>query len=145
MVSFAATVGEIFKIVGAFPEGFCVVSDRIVCVTTGTIETATWPTLTVYIFSTEVRELFSVQSLDRWPHEPSAFFSITARVYWSVAGSYFRIRNREEDDDEDAVAIMSPSPYFASGCAAAGDSGVPEGVSWEQPAIITQKTRKRER
>lgn len=66
-------------------------------------------------------------------------------MYWSVAASYFRMRNREEDADEDAVAIMSPSPYFASGCAVAGNSRVFEEDSSEQPAIITQKIRRREK
>ena len=80
-VSLAAKVGEIFEMEGAFPEGFRVISDRLVGVITGTIETTTWPTLTVYIFSRAVRELFSILSLDRWPHEPSLFFSITALVY----------------------------------------------------------------
>jgi hypothetical protein len=143
-VSLAAEAGEIFAMDGTFPEGFWVVSERIPGVITGTIETATWPTLTVYIFSTAVRGLFSVQSLERWPHEPSVFFSITARVYWSVAASYFRMMYRDDDADEEDVAIISPGSYFASGCAGAGVVVSADGDSPEQPANNTPKTRRRE-
>jgi hypothetical protein len=143
-VSLTAEGGEIFEMDGVFPEGFWVISDRMAGVITGTIATATCPTLTVYIFSTSVRRLFSVQSLDRCPHEPSEFFSITARVYRSVAISYFSIRYREEDADEEAVAIISPSLYFASGCAGVGVPASAGGDSVEQPADITKKTRKKE-
>jgi hypothetical protein len=65
-------------------------------------------------------------------------------VYISVAASYFRIRYREEDADEDAVAIISPSPYFASGCAGGKVTVSAGGDSSEHPAKITLKIRRRE-
>jgi hypothetical protein len=49
-----------------------------------------------------------------------------------------------EDADEEAVAIISPSPYFASGCAGRGVVVSAEGDSLEQPVNITLKTRRRE-
>jgi hypothetical protein len=143
-VSLAAEGGEIFSMDGAFPEGFLVVSKSMAGVITGTIETTTWPTLTVYIFSTAARGLLSVQSLDRWPHEPSAFFSITARVYWSVTASYFRMMYREDDADEEDVAIMSPGLYFASGWNGVGVVVSADDDSSEQPENSTPKTRRRE-
>jgi hypothetical protein len=46
-VSLAAEAGEIFETTGAFPESVPVFSERMAGVITGTIETATWPALTV--------------------------------------------------------------------------------------------------
>ncbi len=74
---------------------------------------------------------------------PSAFFSMIARVYWSVTVSYFRMKYREEEADVEDVAIISPSPYFASGCAGMEVVVSADGDSSEQPVKNTLKTRRR--
>jgi hypothetical protein len=54
------------------------------------------------------------------------------------------MRYREDDADEEAVAIISPAPYFASGCAGVGVAISLEDDPSEQPANITPKIRRRE-
>jgi hypothetical protein len=54
------------------------------------------------------------------------------------------MRYREEDDEDEAVAIISPSLYFGSGCPGVGVPLSYEDDSSEHPADITLKIRRRE-
>jgi xanthosine utilization system XapX-like protein len=81
LVLVAPLVGEIAVIDGPLPETAVVAVVAIVGVITGTDVTDTWESFAGYTFSSSARGNVSVLSVVRWPHDPSEFFTITARSY----------------------------------------------------------------
>jgi hypothetical protein len=108
----APLVGDIDVMDGAAPDATVVAVVAIVGVWTGMEVTETCVSLVGYSFSISARGNFSVVLVSRWPHDPSEFFTIVARSYWSLDESYDTI-SQTPVWVEAVFATTSPAVNFA--------------------------------